>query len=147
MPNIELKAHCENLDRARETALRCSTKNLGVLRQTDTYFRTKSGRLKLREFGDGTAQLIPYAKDYRCGPTHSEYALLPTDDPGRVKKLLSDLLGVEQVIEKSREVFLVDNCACISIASKGWARSSSSRPSTATTRPRPAPASPARWAS
>lgn len=47
--NLELKARCADLERARERARGVATAWLGVDEQTDTYFTTRSGRLKLRE--------------------------------------------------------------------------------------------------
>lgn len=109
MSNIEIKARYSDLEKARRIASRLKADTIGMLRQVDTYFKTRSGRLKLREFGDGTAQLIPYAKDYRSGPMRSDYVLLATNQPEPVKALFDRLLGIEFVVDKRREVFLIDN--------------------------------------
>ncbi|MGK5083307.1 class IV adenylate cyclase [Bdellovibrionota bacterium FG-1] len=109
MPNIEIKARCSDLKKARSVALKFKTDNLGVLHQVDTYFITQAGRLKLREINGTTAQLIPYLKDYQTGPMRSDYALLPVEDPNHLKALLGHLLGIEFVVDKRREVFLIEN--------------------------------------
>ncbi len=109
MPNIEIKARYRDLDKARRIARQHQTQYVGILRQTDTYFKTNAGRLKLREFGAGPAQLIPYQKAYQTSPMRSDYALLPVTNPELVKQLFGALLGIEFVVDKRREVFLVDN--------------------------------------
>ena len=109
MPNIEIKALCHNLDHVRTIANENMTDYVGVLHQIDTYFKTSHGRLKLREMNGEVAQLIPYSKDYQSGPMKSDYALLPVDEPKVVKALLDKLLGIEFIVDKKREVFLIDN--------------------------------------
>jgi predicted adenylyl cyclase CyaB len=109
MPNIEIKARCQNLKKARSTAEKIQTEYLGVLRQIDTYFVTKAGRLKLREINNQSAQLIPYVKGYKAGPMKSDYALLNVDNPIILKDLLNQLLGIEFVVDKTREVFIFEN--------------------------------------
>jgi predicted adenylyl cyclase CyaB len=109
MANIEIKARCSDLSRARAIADKIKTDYVGVLHQIDTYFFTKTGRLKLREINNEKAQLIPYIKDYQTGPMKSDYALLKVEDPLLVKDLLNKLLGIEFIVDKRREVFLIDN--------------------------------------
>lgn len=64
MPNIEIKARCEDLSKAREIANRLQAKPLRLIRQIDTYFNTSRGRMKLREIPGKGAWLIPYSKTY-----------------------------------------------------------------------------------
>ncbi len=109
MPNIEIKAACPDLKRAREIAEQIRTECLGTLHQVDTYFRTPNGRLKLREIVPGAAYLIPYVKTYERQPSKSDYALLPVENPNETKRILGQLLGVASVVEKKREVFIVGN--------------------------------------
>lgn len=75
----------------------------------DTYFVTRSGRLKLRESSLSGAQLIPYMRPDCTAPRRSDYALVPVDDPERVKALLTQLLGVHRIVRKEREILLVGN--------------------------------------
>lgn len=109
MPNIEIKAKCSNHKRAREVAENLKTDYLGNLHQVDTYFETKEGRLKLREINQEQAQLIPYVKNYSAGPMKSDYALLKVEDVDNTKSLLEKNLGVVAIVDKNREVFLIDN--------------------------------------
>lgn len=109
MPNIEIKAKCSDLNKARMIAQNLKTDYLGELHQIDTYFLTRVGKLKLREINDSEAQLIPYLKDYSLGPMKSEYTILPVHEPGQLKVLLEKLLGTVVVVDKQREVFLINN--------------------------------------
>ena len=60
--NLEIKARCADLPAARAVAERLATRHLGIDEQTDTYFVTRKGRLKLRESSLSGGQLIPYLR-------------------------------------------------------------------------------------
>jgi predicted adenylyl cyclase CyaB len=107
--NLEIKARCADLDAARARASRIATKRVGVDRQVDTYFRTRSGRLKLRESSLYGGQLVPYLRPDERGPKLADYRVVPVEDPLGLKALLSEILGVHRVVEKQREIFLYEN--------------------------------------
>lgn len=109
MPNIEIKATCPDLSKARLTAEQLQTEYVGILNQVDTYFNTKDGRLKLREINNSEAQLIPYYKEYTKGPMKSMYSVLPSVDPKTLKHILDKTLGTLTIVDKKREVFLIEN--------------------------------------
>ncbi len=109
MPNIEIKAKTEDLEKYREIAKKISTQHLGLDRQTDTYFATKKGRLKLRESSLSGTYLIPYLRPDSAHAKKSDYALLTTQDGTKAKELLAELLGVTQVVRKTRDIYLIDN--------------------------------------
>ena len=107
--NLEIKARCADLDAVRERALEVATSRLGIDRQTDTYFVTKRGRLKLRESSLSGGQLIPYLRPDQRGPKNSDYAVISVEEPERIKALLSEILGVHRVVRKVREIWLHEN--------------------------------------
>ena len=109
MPNIEIKAKCSDIKKARLIADQLKTDYVGNLHQIDTYFETRTGRLKLREINGESAELIPYKKDYSTGPMKSDYAVLPVDNSVNTKSILEKILGIVTVVDKKREVFLIDN--------------------------------------
>lgn len=109
MPNVEIKATCHDHSFARLTVDKLKTEYIGELHQIDTYFSTKTGRLKMREINGEEAQLIPYYKDYSTGPMKSSYAVLPVDNAENLKHILDKTLGTVTVIDKKREVFLIEN--------------------------------------
>jgi predicted adenylyl cyclase CyaB len=107
--NIEIKASLRSLDEARAVAEGLATDRMGVLVQTDTYFRCSTGRLKLREIEGLGAELIAYARPDQAGPKGSDYHLVKVQDPLALKQALTAALGVRAVVCKQREVFLHDN--------------------------------------
>jgi adenylate cyclase class 2 len=109
MQNIEIKAIYKNLARAKEIAQSLMTDYVGVLHQVDTYFNTQNGRIKLREINGEKSELIPYYKHYGHGPMQSNYSVLPTDEPEKLKDILNYTLGTFAVVDKTREVYLIDN--------------------------------------
>ena len=107
--NVEIKARCRDLEQARSRALRIAHQRVGLDRQVDTYFRVRSGRLKLRESSLSGGQLVPYLRGDCAGPRRSDYRVIPVEDPAGVKELLGEILGVHRVVEKEREIFLAGN--------------------------------------
>jgi predicted adenylyl cyclase CyaB len=103
--NIELKARDPDPDRSLQTSLDLGASDEGWLHQTDTYFRTPHGRLKLREEG-AVAQLISYERSDETVVRESRYRLVSVSDPAGLKDALSDALGVLVVVEKSRRLLL-----------------------------------------
>ncbi len=102
--NIEIKAKANELDRVRQIAREIATENLGILSQTDTYFWCNQGRLKLRQIEDQPTQLIWYDR-----PDVDQPKGIEIDDANSVKSALTELLGIRQVVCKTREVLLYQN--------------------------------------
>ncbi|PWU20609.1 MAG: hypothetical protein C5B49_04030 [Bdellovibrio sp.] len=109
MQNIEIKARYDDLTLARNIARKLNARFVGEDHQVDTYFKTPKGRLKLRESTLCGAELIPYLRPDQAGPKKSHYAVIKIPDPTLIKGLFSELLGVEAVVEKTREIFILDN--------------------------------------
>ncbi len=107
--NIELKARLVSLETAREIASGLATERLEDQRQVDTYFYCREGRLKLREIGRERAELIWYNRPDQSEPKASNYCLMPVEDPAAAKQSLGAALGVRQVVEKHREIYLYHN--------------------------------------
>ena len=109
LTNLEIKARCADLDAVRERARAVANSHLGIDRQTDTYFATSQGRLKLRESSLSGGQLIPYLRPDQRGPKNSDYGVIPIEEPERIKALLAEILGVHRVVRKLREIWLHEN--------------------------------------
>jgi predicted adenylyl cyclase CyaB len=107
--NLEIKARCADLDAARARALALSARPAGVDHQLDTYFRTAAGRLKLRESRLSGGQLVPYLRPDLPGPRRADYRVIQVEDPASLKALLVAILGVHRVVEKQREIWLLDD--------------------------------------
>ncbi len=109
MPNIEIKAYYPELAKGRRIARQLKARFVGRAKQIDTFFKVAQGRLKLRESSLKGAELIPYVRPNVRGPKTSQYVVLPVADPAKTKVLLKELLGVEGVVEKTRDLFLLGN--------------------------------------
>jgi adenylate cyclase class 2 len=107
--NLEIKARCADLRAAAARAERFGAQLLGVDEQTDIYFHTRSGRLKLRLSSLSGAQLVPYVRPDERGPKESVYELIPVAHGDKVERLLGELLGERSRVVKRRTIYLWRN--------------------------------------
>lgn len=107
--NLELKARCPDLARARAAARAVATQWVGVDEQVDTYFATRTGRLKLRESSLSGAQLIPYFRPDERAAKRSDYQVIAVEDGPGLARMLGAMLGVHRVVRKRREIALYEN--------------------------------------
>lgn len=104
--NIEIKAHVADLSAVLERAIEISGSEGVQLTQHDTFFNCTSGRLKLREFPDGTGQLISYQRPDALEPTQSVYQIYATDSPGVLRDTLTMTLGLRGEVKKKRRLIM-----------------------------------------
>ncbi|MFH1222777.1 MAG: class IV adenylate cyclase [Pseudomonadota bacterium] len=107
--NIEIKAHYPNIKAGRDIAGSIGAKYLGCDHQLDTYFKTKNGRLKIRESSISGAVLIPYIRENKTKAKTSNYALIELANANTVKALFSHIFGIDTIVEKERHIYLIDN--------------------------------------
>ena len=108
--NLEAKALDPDPEATRRACVGLGASEAGLLRQRDTYFGTRSGRLKLREdLGAATAELIAYERPTVGGIRVSRYRRIAVSEPVETRELLSAALGVSGVVEKERRLFLFRN--------------------------------------
>ncbi len=105
--NIEMKARVEDAPGLRARALDLTPHEVFVLEQVDTFFHCQTGRLKLRQFADGSAELIAYQRPNTLGARESIYYRTPTADGAGLLQALTSSLGIQTVVRKRREVMLV----------------------------------------
>lgn len=105
--NIEIKARL--IDRAQVLARLPSLATSGPteIAQDDTFFRCTSGRLKLRDFGDGTGELIHYHRADEAGPKASSYIRSPTTAPDTLRQALTLAYGQIGRVRKQRTLYLI----------------------------------------
>lgn len=100
--NVEVKARIDSVEsllpRARAVADGAETR----IAQDDTFFACSHGRLKLREFGDGSGELIHYERADSEGPKLSDYVRAPTGDPAALREALTRAHGVQGRVRKTR---------------------------------------------
>jgi adenylate cyclase, class 2 len=106
--NVEIKARCADPEAVR-AALRGREADLrGLDRQSDTYFRCATGRLKLRE-GNIESSLIHYARADQAGPKESHVTMCAVPPGGALRPVLEQALGVLVTVRKRREIWFVGN--------------------------------------
>jgi homotetrameric cytidine deaminase len=106
--NVELKALDPDPARSLAVCRELGAEDRGVLRQRDTYFRARAGRLKLREEEPGGATLIQYDRPDEASARESRYRLTRVDEPDELRASLEDALGTLVVVEKERRLLLWD---------------------------------------
>jgi homotetrameric cytidine deaminase len=104
--NIELKAIDPDPARSLAVCRELGAEDRGVLRQRDTYFRARSGRLKLREEEPGGATLIQYDRPDAAQARESRYRLVQVPEPDVLRASLDEALGTLVVVDKARHLFL-----------------------------------------
>lgn len=110
--NVEIKAHLteEHFDEIINTIESLDDEVVGPneLIQSDTFFESKIGRLKLREFADDQmAELIFYHRTDQTGPKTSNYQLIPIPEPDMLKMALEQSNGIREVVKKQRTLYLI----------------------------------------
>jgi len=106
--NIEIKARVSDPEAILAKARKLAGTEPETILQTDTFFRVETGRLKIREFADGTGELISYHRPDAEGPKTSSYGIAPTNDARVLKEILTAALPVRGVVKKKRLLFLAD---------------------------------------
>ena len=106
--NIEIKAELSE-QQFRDTVTKAKSvagELVEELYQKDTFFLVPQNRLKLRQFPDGSAELIAYSRSDSVDPIASNYFRTPIGSPEELVEGLSLTLGVRGVVEKKRLLFL-----------------------------------------
>jgi len=106
--NVEVKARIagEQFELLGNQVAKLATDGPVELNQTDTFFQCNNGRLKLREFGDSTAELIFYQRADKTGPKTSNYVLSKCD-PNSMLAALTGSNGVLGVVKKKRQLYFI----------------------------------------
>jgi homotetrameric cytidine deaminase len=104
--NVELKAHDPDPARTLERALAAGAEDRGLIRQRDTYFAVRHGRLKLREEEPGGATLIAYDRPDDASERVSAYRLVAVADPDALRAALTAAEDVRAVVVKRRRLLM-----------------------------------------
>lgn len=105
--NVEIKARVADLAATERIAARLADSGPTLIAQDDTFFHCAQGRLKLREFADGSAELIAYDRPDTAGPKVSTYLRAPVADPARLRAALAAACGVRGRVRKQRTLYLI----------------------------------------
>lgn len=111
MRNVELKARLHDRTKAEEVCRALGAAYEGNIRQRDTYFAVREGRLKLRESDPGDDYLVFYRRPDVAGARGCDYEIAVVDRAAdrAAGRVLGAALGVLAVIEKLRTLYLWEN--------------------------------------
>ena len=105
--NIELKARDPDPSETAACCLALGASDQGVLAQSDTYYASRRGRLKLRiEEGALGGELIAYGRPDAREASESRYVLAPVAAADELAEALDAALGTVVVVSKRRRLFL-----------------------------------------
>lgn len=106
--NIEIKARCRDLEKVRKILKDHQANYKGIDHQTDTYYNSKNGRLKLRE-GSIENNLIHYERENTKSNKESKVILHKTEANSNLKMILEKAIGSMCVVDKQREIYFIEN--------------------------------------
>ena len=105
--NIEIKARLTDLQATQRLVEAIADGPPQTLLQRDTFFVCSTGRLKLREIGDGSGELIAYQRADVADIKQSDYEISHVPDADALKEVLRRALGESVVVEKTRLLYLI----------------------------------------
>ena len=107
--NIEIKARIDSVNTLLPRAQAVSGGEPETIHQDDTFFRVPHGRLKLREFADGSAELIHYHRPESGEARASDYVRVPVPDAVALREALARGCGLLGRVRKERVLLLVND--------------------------------------
>ena len=105
--NVEVKARVDSVEALLPRARALADGDAERIEQDDTFFACTHGRLKLRDFGDGSGELIHYERADSSGPKLSDYVRASTSDATALREALSRAHAVIGRVRKTRLLLLV----------------------------------------
>ena len=105
--NVEIKARARRLAEITAVAKTFSAGLPEIAEQTDVFFRTSKGRLKLRILSPTHGKLIYYDRPDQPGPKTSTYSISTTDEPLSLRTVLTEAYGEEIVVRKFRTLIIL----------------------------------------
>lgn len=104
--NVEIKARIHRVEALLPVARSIADGEPETILQDDSFFPCPRGRLKLRDFGDGSGELIQYERADETGPKTSTYVRSPTAAPATLRDALTRALGTLGRVRKRRWLLL-----------------------------------------
>jgi adenylate cyclase class IV len=100
--NIEIKARIDSVEALLPRARALADGDAVPIEQDDTFYRAPHGRLKLRRFADGSAELIHYHRPDGPEARASDYVRVPAVDFDGLAAALERALGSGGRVRKRR---------------------------------------------
>lgn len=105
--NIEIKARIESVEALLPRAQALAGGAPELIVQDDSFFNVPHGRLKLREFADGSAEIIHYHRADSAQAKASDYVRVPVPDAAALRDALTRACGLLGRVQKRRWLFIV----------------------------------------
>lgn len=105
--NVEIKARIVSVEAFIPIVAALASEGPIKIVQRDTFFRCDAGRLKLRDFLNGSGELIFYRRANARGPKESFYLRSETSTPEVPRRSLALAYGEAGNVSKLRTLFLV----------------------------------------
>lgn len=105
--NVEIKARLVDPAATLARAAALADGPAQAIEQDDTFFACAHGRLKLREFADGSAELIHYERADGTAARMSDYVRCAVSEPTALREALTRGLGVLGRVRKRRLLLLI----------------------------------------
>ena len=105
--NVEIKASVKTIRDLVERISDLADSGPENIEQDDTFFKCDNGLLKLRDFSDGSGELIFYKRSKTEGPKTCFYEIIPTDAVHSLHKLLSKAYGQIGRVRKNRTLYMI----------------------------------------
>lgn len=109
MKNIEIKAKISDYNKFENEVKKICGAEGKTIKQEDIFFFVPKGRLKLRIFTESSGELIYYERENTDVPKESNYFILVTDEPEKLKSVLQKSLGIRGTVKKIRQLYLYGN--------------------------------------
>jgi len=106
--NIEIKARIDSVERLLPLARRVSGRSPLTIEQDDSFFCVPHGRLKLRQFADGSAELIHYRRPDSGDAKASDYVRVAVPDAAALHEALARGCGLLGRVRKTRLLLVVE---------------------------------------
>ena len=104
--NIEIKARIASVEALLPRAQALAGRAPELIVQDDSFFSVPHGRLKLREFADGSAELIHYQRADSAAARASDYVRVPVADAAALREALARACGQAGRVRKRRWLLL-----------------------------------------
>lgn len=104
--NIEIKARIASVEALLPRAQALAGGAPELIVQDDSFFTVPHGRLKLREFADGGAELIHYHRADSAAAKASDYVRVPVPDAAALRETLARACGLQGRVRKQRWLLL-----------------------------------------
>lgn len=104
--NIEIKARIDSVEALLPRARAVADGDAVPIEQDDSFYPVPNGRLKLRRFADGTAELIHYHRPDTGAAKASDYVRVPVPDPDALHAALARGCGLLGRVQKRRLLLL-----------------------------------------